>query len=91
MKRFSHWLQGKWQKHEENDMLRQHFQICFGTDSGKIVLQWMIDEVYTTVSPSNEAQLLAEHNGQRALVHKILQVLDEAENPEKYKQPIVEV
>jgi len=90
MRSFASWLIQKWQHHDEEE-LAKHVQICFNTASGRKVLQWLTDEIYATIPDACDFDSLAFHNGTRSVVHKIYQLLDQAEAPEKYGAPKVEV
>ena len=85
MRRFSDWLQNRWsgQEHTEEEIAEAYRQ-TFTTAAGRIVLQDLMDTIYATVSPSTNAEELAAHNGQRSVVHLILQRIDKAENPKKW-------
>jgi hypothetical protein len=83
------WYATKWQF---SPPIAQDFQAVFGSESGKRVMAWMMDNVYCTVYTGNDPIVAAHHTGRRSVVHEMLELLDQIENPRKaYFNPKVEV
>ena len=88
------WLPTKW-KHENielEDRQRLQRQRCeqyratFASPSGQLVLNELLDAYYCTALDSTATlEQLAFANGQRFVVQKILETIDEAEHPGKYE------
>lgn len=78
------WLAHKWQR-EPQPTLAQDYQVTFSTPQGQRVLQHLFDHVYCTIYEGQDALAMAAHNGRRAVIHEILENLDLAESPEKYR------
>lgn len=81
--RFREWFRHRWVGIDET--IFRTYQATFSTFEGQRVLQHLLDTVYCTVCLSNDPVELAAHNARRALVHEILENIDEAENPDKYR------
>ncbi len=60
--------------------------LVFSTPEGQLVLRDWMDEVYCQTCPINDPQALAEHNGQRKFIHRILEAIDEGSTPDKYNR-----
>jgi len=84
MRRISEWLTHKWSR-ELPDSLAQDYQMTFSTPQGQRVLQHLMDYVYCTVYKGKDPIEMAIQNGRRSLVQEILENLDVAESPEKYR------
>ena len=78
------WLTTKWRRHPEPNLLRAYV-LVFNTPEGKMVLQDWLDEIYCQPCSINDPLALAEHNGQRKFVHRILEAIDQGEQPDKYE------
>lgn len=84
------WLEKKWQPPIDDKQEAELTALVFGTQNGQAWLNLMLDEIYCTVCPSNDHADLASHNAQRAVIHGILQKLDQFKNPAKYQVKIEE-
>ena len=78
------WLSRKWQPQRQQQEILQAYLLTFSTAEGRLVLQHLIDQVYASVCPTNNAIDLALHNGRRSLLHEMLVNIDLAEHPDKY-------
>lgn len=81
---FAEWLRHPWRIQESKDLL-DAYNITFSGLHGQRVLQHILDNVYTTVYIGTDPVELAYHNARRSVVQDILQMLDRARAPEKYK------
>lgn len=80
------WFDTKWWYHYDNKReLARHYQQTFGTASGKVVMQHLLDSVYCTSYEGTDAIAMAAHSGRRSVIHDILMNLDYAEHPGKYE------
>ena len=84
MTRFTEWLGRKWRKEPRPELARAYL-LTFSTAEGRLVLQDWLDEIYCQTCPINDPQALAEHNGQRKFVQRILEAIDQAGEPGKYE------
>lgn len=84
MRRFAAWLALKWTRTPQ-DGLAQDYQVTFSTEQGRRVLTHLLDAVYCTVYEGTDPVAAAMHNGRRSLVQEILENIDLAESPEKYR------
>jgi hypothetical protein len=78
------WLPLKWRLVREDHML-QAYPLTFNTIHGQVVLQHLIDTVYCQIYEGTDPIALAIHNGQRSVVHGILENIDRAASPAKYE------
>jgi hypothetical protein len=78
------WLPLKWRLLRTDHAL-QAYAVTFNTPHGQLVLQHLIDNIYCTVYEGTDPVGLAHHNGQRAVVHSILENIDRAKQPAKYE------
>lgn len=85
--RFSEWLAGKWRREFSAEALAEDYRAIFSTEPGRRVLRHWLDTVYCRIYEGNDPQELWQHEAQRAFVHQILENIDMAERPEKYRQP----
>jgi hypothetical protein len=64
--------------------LAQNVQATFNTPYGQQVLQHLLDHIYClpfeSVNPTEQAVFL----GRRSVVQELLELIDQAEHPEKY-------
>ena len=81
--RFTSWLSMKWRREPRPDLLRA-YAVTFGSPEGQVVLQDWMDEIYCQVCPINDPQALAEHNGQRKFLQRVLEAIDQGQTPDKY-------
>ena len=81
--RITDWLSRKWRKEPQPELARAYL-LTFSTAEGRMVLQDWLDEIYCQTCPLNDPLALAEHNGQRKFVQRILEAIDQAGQPEKY-------
>lgn len=84
MRRFSEWLAHKWGRKEEAGLI-ESYRAAFGSFHGQRVLNHLLDNVYCTIYEGKDPMEMAVHSGRRSVVHEILEVLDQAEHPEKYQ------
>jgi hypothetical protein len=82
-KRFTEWLSSKWRRNPSPDLLKAYLY-TFNTPHGQMVLRDWLDEIYCQACPVNDPLALAEHNGQRKFIQRVLEALDQAETPGKY-------
>ena len=80
----ANWLGVRWQRTTDPSLLAS-YQATFGNLHGHRVLTHLMDSVYCTVCESTDPIALATHNGRRSLVQEILENLDMAERPDKYR------
>lgn len=85
MRQFVTWLQRKWQPTVPEHVLRC-YQVAFSTPEGQVVLQHLLDTVYCQVYEGKDSVELALHNGRRSVVHEMLENIDRATEPGKYKE-----
>ena len=95
MKRFQVWLLTKWRADKFNDDAQriafhnqrgEQYRLTFASTSGTFVLNELLDAYYCTALDSTATrEQLAFANGQRFVVQKILETIDEAEHPSKYE------
>lgn len=78
------WLRQKWTRKGEDD-LKQAYLAAFSSFHGRLVLEHLLSNVYFTVYEGTDPVAAALHNGRRSVVHEILEVIDQAEHPEKYE------
>ena len=84
MRRITDWLTQKWTR-TQPDSLIQDYQVTFSTPSGHRVLQHLMDHAYCAVYEGKDPIEMAIHNGRRSIVQEILENLDLADSPEKYR------
>lgn len=84
MTRFTEWLIRKWDRSPQ-PLLAQDYQLTFSTPSGIRVLTHLLDQVYCTIYEGTDPIAAATHNGRRSLVQEILENIDLASSPEKYR------
>lgn len=84
MTRFTEWLAHKWNRGTVA-AVAQDYQVAFSTAQGQRVLQHLLDSVYCTVYEGTDPIAAALHNGRRSLVQEILENIDLADSPEKYR------
>jgi hypothetical protein len=89
MRAFRDWLTTKWRREEDRAALAQAYGATFATTEGQRVLRHLLDGVYCTVYEGRDPIEAAHHNGRRAVVQEILENVDLAEAPAKYRTPIV--
>lgn len=82
------WLKRKWRFDAPAQDLLNAWRLTFTGAQGKIVLHDLLDKFYCAVYRGNDPIELARHNGQREVIQAILENLDMAEHPEKYKLDI---
>lgn len=80
---FSEWLKAKWRREPAQDLLNAYLY-TFNTLHGQMVLRDWLDEIYCQTCPVNDPLALAEHNGQRKFIQRIMEALDQAQAPSKY-------
>lgn len=76
------WLGFKWAPLDAS--LREDYRVTFNSIQGRRVLHHLMDTAYCLVYEGSDPIAMATLNGRRTLVHEILEVLDQAENPGKY-------
>lgn len=84
MSRLRSWLRRMWQPQDAAQLLRDYHEV-FGGPAGQRLLQHWIDSVYATVYDGTSDRQAVLHEGRRSFVHEVLENLDRAENPEKYR------
>lgn len=77
------WFKQKWTRKKEDD-LKQAYLAAFSTFHGRLVLDHLLTNIYMTVYEGTDPVAAAVHGGRRSVVHEILEVIDQAEHPEKY-------
>lgn len=87
------WLARKWfqpRTVEEANLLlaarNQAYANTFETESGRIVMQHLLDTIYCTVYEGTDPVMLAAHNARRTVIHELLENIDRVQNPGKYEQ-----
>ena len=85
------WLGRKWAMDTDATTLAESYRVTFSNNHGARVLSHLLDSVYCTVCELQDPISLATHNGRRSLVHEILQNVDLAEHPDKYKTKVEDV
>lgn len=83
MRRVAEWLGFKWAPLDAS--LREDYRVTFNSVQGRRVLHHLMDTAYCLVYEGTDPIALATLNGRRTLIHEILEVLDQAESPEKYR------
>lgn len=82
--RIEAWLGRMWERAPDPGLL-QAYRVTFSTLHGQQVLTHLVDSVYCTVCEGTDPIALATHNGRRTVVQEILENLDMAERPDKYR------
>lgn len=82
-RRFTEWLGRKWRREPSPDLLNAYLY-TFNTPHGQMVLNDWLDEIYCQTCPVNDPLALAEHNGQRKFIQRIMEAIDQAQAPNKY-------
>lgn len=77
------WLPIKWRLRIDAHTL-DAYAVVFQTAQGQLVLQHLLDTIYCQIYEGNDPLVLAFHNGQRTVVHNILENIDRATQPAKY-------
>lgn len=83
MRRMAEWLGIKWDRADA--ALREDYRVTFNSIQGRRVLHHLMDTAYCVVYEGTDPIALATLNGRRSLVHEMLEVLDQAEKPDKYR------
>ncbi len=78
------WFKQKWTRPKEDD-LKQAYIATFSSFHGRIVLDHLLTNIYMTLYEGTDPVAAAVHQGRRSVVHEILEVIDQAEHPEKYE------
>jgi hypothetical protein len=87
MRVFRDWLVTKWRR-EADPSLAQAYGATYATPEGQRVLRHLLDSVYCTVYEGTDPSAALVHNARRSVVHEILENVDLAEHPAKYRTPI---
>lgn len=82
--RFTTWLSRKWRRQPAPALL-QAYVVTFSTVQGQMVLQDWLDEIYCQPCAINDPLALAEHNGQRKFIQRVLEAIDHGTDPDKYE------
>ena len=82
--RFAHWFTQKWRS-DAPEQLLEDYRLTFSSLHGQRVLQHLLDNVYCQICHSNDPEDLAAHNGRRSVVQEILENVDRAERPTRYR------
>ena len=89
MKPIVDWLTTKWRRPAQPELeparLLHAYGVTFGSPQGQVVLQHLLDQIYCTVYEGRDPIEAAHHNGRRSVVHEILESVDQAEAPGKYR------
>lgn len=85
--RFMSWLTHRWRP-VQPDPLRQSYRVTFSTLHGQQVLQHLLDSVYCQVYEGTDPQAALVQNARRSVIHEILQNIDMAESPDKYRMEV---
>ena len=88
MKRFTEWLIGKWTR-EKDENIKEAYRVAFTTFHGRLVLDHLLSNVYCQVYEGSDPIAGAQHHGRRSVVHEILEIIDQAEHPERYKVVVI--
>jgi hypothetical protein len=83
-RRVRQWLTRKWSR-EAGPTLAESYRVTFTGLHGERVLQHLMDGVYCSVYEGKDPIEAAHHNGRRSVVQEILENLDLAEQPQKYR------
>ena len=67
------------------------YYIAFSTESGRHVLDHLIDTLYCSVYEGIDPIAGIVHNSRRSVIHEILQNIDYGRNPEKHKVQVQEL
>jgi len=86
LKSIAEWMGYKWRRSDQ--AMLQHYRACFASQSGRVVLQHLMDNVYCVVDQSADPMRALVHNARRSVVHEILMNIDMAENPQKHLAPV---
>ena len=84
--RFTTWLSRKWRRQPAPDLLHAYV-VTFSSVHGQMVLQDWMDEIYCQTCQVNDPLALAEHNGQRKFLQRVLEAIDQGTDPDKYASP----
>ena len=84
MRRFTEWLIHRWSR-KLNPDLAECYRAVFSSLHGRRLLQHWLDQVYCTVYEGQNVHELWMHNARRAFVQEILENIDMAEFPDKYR------
>lgn len=80
------WINEKWRP--RHPAIATAYMLTFTTLHGRLVLQHLIDNIYCQTYMGTDVVEMSVHNGRRSVIHEILMLIDQAENPDKY---VVEV
>lgn len=78
------WLARKWQPPDTAQLLQDHLEV-FGSPAGRRLLSHWLDRVYCTVYEGTDPRQATLHEGRRSFVQELLENLDHAETPDKYR------
>lgn len=87
MTRLRDWLGRKWQRRPDPGLL-EAYRATFASMAGQMVMQHLMDGVYCKIYEGKDPIEGAHHNGRRSVVQEILENIDMAENPAKYKTEV---
>jgi len=97
VKWFYEWLRNRWRNEVDAEQRKKNYEqalhMILNTPAGRVVLNEWLDTIYCDVSyvPTGKCCDTAFNEGQRALIHGILQALDRMDNPGKQGETKVEV
>lgn len=83
--RIQEWLGIKWKYDRNSEQLVNDYHVCFSTEQGRRVLNHLIDTIYCSVYEGNKLEECMAFNARRSVIHEILQNIDYAAQPHKYK------
>lgn len=78
------WLKWKWASRDHTSIY-QDINGTFNTLHGQRVIFYLLDTTYCTVYEGKDPLELAFHNGRRSVVQELLELIDQAEHPQKYE------
>jgi len=82
--RLIEWLIQKWTRKKDDDT-KQAYLAAFSSFHGRVVLDHLLTNIYMTIYEGTDPVAGAIHEGRRSVVHEILEIIDQGEQPEKYK------
>lgn len=81
---FRKWLPWKWSSGLSTDLL-QSYRATFSGPHGTRVLMDLCDRIYCTIYEGKDPNEAAIHNARRSVIQEILELIDQAEHPQKYE------
>lgn len=79
------WLGGKWRLITDDATILKAYYVTFTSPEGALILQHLMDNIYCKVYEGIDPMAALAHNAKRSVIHEILENMDRAANPGKYR------